>query len=86
MTKFKITLATMILLALTGCTVPADHSTRVLTGAGYTDIRLGGHAWWSCSDDDMRSTKFVAKGPSGQKVAGAVCCGAIAKNCTIRLD
>lgn len=69
-----------------GCTVPADRATQVLHGAGYTDVNLKGRAWFACSDDDTLATRFAAKGPTGQRVGGAVCCGMLAKNCTIRLD
>lgn len=84
--KHHITVLALTLAVVAGCTVPADHAKQVLSGAGYTNIRLGGHAWWSCSDDDARSTEFKAKGPTGQSVSGAVCCGLLAKNCTVRLD
>ena len=71
---------------LAGCTVPTTKAQRVLVGAGYTDIVLGGRAWFACAKDDTLASRFRAKGPHGQAVEGAVCCGALAKNCTIRLD
>jgi hypothetical protein len=66
------------------CNVPSDKATRVLHGAGYSDVRLLGHAWFACSDDDALSTGFSAEGPSGERVEGAVCCGLMLKDCTIR--
>lgn len=71
---------------IAGCTVPNSKARRILEGAGYTDIDLGGYAWFDCSEDDSLASDFTAKGPNGQIVHGAVCCGMLAKNCTIRLD
>jgi hypothetical protein len=71
---------------LVGCTVPSDRAMHVLNGAGYTEINLGDRAWYGCSQDDSMNRKFVAKGPSGRRVSGVVCCGAWAKSCTVRLD
>jgi hypothetical protein len=69
-----------------GCTVDSSHAMHVLKGQGYTDIHLGGHAWYDCSEDDSVSVNFTAKGPTGVHVEGALCCGFMAKNCTVRLD
>jgi len=71
---------------LIGCTVPSDRAMHVLKGAGYTEVNLGDHAWYSCGKDDTLATEFVAKGPNGQRVQGAVCCGVWGKSCTVRLD
>lgn len=90
MKKFAITLATIVGLALGGCTDP-DRSSRVLDQAGYTKIQIEGYAYFGCSEDDNVRTEFSATGPSGKPAHGVVCCqwslveGA-AKNCTIRLD
>lgn len=68
-----------------GC-VSEDRANRVLHAAGYSDVKLGGYAWLSCAEDDKTKRKFTAKGPTGEHVDGAVCCGAFGKSCTIRLD
>lgn len=87
MTITKTTIALAFALGFAGgCRVPADRATQVLEGAGYTQIQLGGRAWLRCSEDDSLARVFAAKGPTGQPVKGAVCCGLLAKNCTIRLN
>jgi hypothetical protein len=85
-TAITALLITFLVGVTAGCTVPQDKALHVLKGAGYTDINLHGHAWWDCSEDDTFATEFTAKGPTGQRVNGAVCCGFPAKNCTIRID
>ena len=80
---FTIALSVGFLL---GCTVPEDHAVHVLKAAGYTEVKLTGYAWFDCSDDDKLQSSFTAKGPTGVQVQGAVCCGLVAKNCSIRLD
>jgi hypothetical protein len=71
----------VIVLAL-GCTDDSG-STNALKSAGYSNIKLTGYSFFSCSDSDTFATGFVATNPVGQRVNGAVCCGWI-KNCTIR--
>ena len=72
-------------VALAGCTSQED-ATRALRGAGYTNITLHGYAWFACDQErDTFATKFVATGPSGQRVSGAVCSGWL-KGSTIRTD
>lgn len=75
-----------LLLALTlcfGCTVSDSKAKEVLRSAGYTNIEIGEHAWFACSEGDEFASKFTATNANGQRVSGAVCCG-ILKNCTIR--
>jgi len=85
-TRSKSKLATIVIaaLSLAACSDASD-ARRVLDDQGYTDIRVGGHAWFACSDHDSYATKFTAKSPIGRQVSGAVCKG-IFKNSTIRLD
>jgi hypothetical protein len=73
-----------VLLALAGCTKPAD-STSSLEGAGYTKIEITGFRFFGCSEDDTFRTGFKAVGPSGKTVTGVVC-GGLLKGSTIRLD
>jgi hypothetical protein len=68
------------------CDVPKEKTKHILDGAGYTEIKVGGHAWFSCGGDDSLATEFKAIGPSGKKVEGAVCCGFAMKDCTIRSE
>lgn len=74
----------LALVFLAGCSSENDAS-KALKGAGYTEVRLTGHAWFSCGKDDTFATGFVAKGPTGLPVTGAVCSG-WTKGSTIRTD
>lgn len=65
-----------------GCTKP-DAARAALASAGYADIQTKGYSWFSCGRDDTFATEFVAKGPSGIPVEGAVCAG-LFKGSTIR--
>lgn len=71
-------------MALAGCTAHNDAK-RALEGAGYTDIELGGYAWFACGQDDSFATEFKATGPTGRRVEGAVCSG-FTKGSTIRTN
>lgn len=90
--SIKLTSALIILgvwlvaILLGACNVPAAKAKRVLSGAGYTNIILRGHAWFACGEDDTLSTSFTATGPSGVHVDGAVCCSMAMKDCTIRSE
>lgn len=78
--KQLLTVAALLLVACTD----EPRSRRVLEESGYTDIHITGYAWGECSDSDTYHTEFMAKGPSGRSVEGAVCCGTF-KSCTIRI-
>jgi hypothetical protein len=69
-------------LLLTSCT-DASSTRRTLEDSGFTDIRVGGYAFFGCSKDDTFSTTFSAKNPQGRAVNGVVCCGLL-KSCTVR--
>ena len=71
-------------LLLAGCDRP-ESAAKALEDAGYSDIHLSGYAFFSCERDDTFATRFVAKGPTGRDVSGAVCEG-IFKSKTIRLE
>lgn len=70
-------------LSSAGCTDEAE-ARRVLDDQGFTDVQTTGYAWGACSDDDTSHTGFTAKNPKGKPVAGVVCCGLVAKACTVR--
>ena len=75
----------VICLLLVSCT-DESRAARVLEEAGYTDVQITGYAWLGgCSDDDDYHTGFSAKGPTGKRTTGVVCCGVV-KNCTIRTE
>lgn len=76
-------LLAVLALVLTGCS-DSGAATKALKGAGYTNIRITGYSWFSCSQDDTFSTGFVATGPTGERVTGAVCSGFLLKGSTIR--
>lgn len=61
-------------------------SERVLKANGFTNITVGGYAWFSCGKGDWFQTKFEATSVNGTHVSGAVCRGLIFKNSTIRFD
>lgn len=81
----KILIALVAVLALSGCT-DEPGAERVLKANGFTDIQMTGYSWLSCSDKDTFSTGFIAKGPTGIPVKGAVCSGMLFKNSTIRFE
>jgi hypothetical protein len=70
------------LLMLIGCT-DEGRSRDTLYKAGYSDVKIGGYAYFECSDSDNFATEFKAKNPKGDVVSGTVCCG-LTKGCTIR--
>lgn len=78
--RFKLAVATLAL----GCTDDIA-AVRTLRMHGFTDIRTTGYSVFVCSDDDTIATGFRAKNPAGQVVEGTVCCGLLAKGCTVRL-
>lgn len=79
-----VVLITFGTFALSGCTAD-NEAQRVLSGQGYSDIKLTGYRVLTCSDDDTFHTGFTARSISGAKVSGTVCSGII-KGATIRLD
>lgn len=79
----KLLVGTILATLLMGCSNSNDAK-RALNGLGFTDVRITGHSWFSCSDDDFYSTGFIAVNPQGQEVVGAVCSGFFFKNSTVR--
>lgn len=80
----KVAVVAIALLALVGCT-DQQGAYKALQDAGYTEISIKGYAAFSCSRDDSFATSFLAKGPTGRSVTGAVCSG-VFKGKTIRLN
>jgi hypothetical protein len=74
----------IFIMLLSGCTAP-DRAVQTLTDAGYSNIKIGEYAWFSCSEDDVYRTRFEATGVTGRTVTGAVCNGFF-KGATIRFD
>lgn len=70
-------------LLLCSCTHPVTTE-RVLREAGYTNINVGGYAWFAGDEGDTFATKFTATSPTGAKVRGVVTKGPFKAN-TIRL-
>ncbi|UNY41085.1 lipoprotein [Klebsiella phage KP185] len=81
----KKILITTLAFMMIGCT-DADNATRVLDNAGFTDIKITGYKFFSCSEDDFQHTGFTAIGPTGKPVNGTVCSGLFLKNSTIRYE
>ena len=83
----RIIIIAVCCLALSACTDP-EAAKEALAGAGYTDIVTREPAWFenACSDGDSTNTPFVAIGPTGFVVEGAVCgSGGWGKGSTIRI-
>lgn len=80
-----MTRLTLLLLALCACT-NESAARNTLDASGFTQIEITGHRWTSCADSDSTCTGFIARGPSGRIVTGAVGCGTWGKGCTIRID
>jgi hypothetical protein len=72
-------------VVLSGCT---DNSAAIRTvkAHGFTNVEITGWAPLSCGDDDTSKTGFRARNRDGQMVEGAVCCGLVFKNCTLRIE
>ena len=81
----KLAIIAALATILTGCS-DSGVATKALEGAGYTDIKITGYSWFACGKGDTFSTGFVAKGPTGVPVKGAVCSGLLFKNATIRTN
>ncbi len=63
-----------------------EGAREALEGAGYSNVEILGYSWGKCSDGDSTCTGFVATGPTGLTVRGAVGCGrGCGKGCTIRI-
>ena len=73
----------LIALVLLSCT-DETAARRALRSQGFTDVQITGYSWLECGEDDFSHTGFRAKNPHGEIVTGTVCCGFIAKGCTIR--
>lgn len=80
----KTLFALLLALSLGACT-NNNEAERILHSQGYTDITYTGYAFFACSDDDTIHTGFEATSISGDRVEGAVCCGLLFKNCTVRV-
>lgn len=78
----KKLLLVAVLFALVSCT-DEDASHKALRSQGFTNISFTGYEHFSCSEDDVYKTGFVATNPNGQRVEGTVCCGFF-KSCTVR--
>ena len=66
-----------------GCSAP-DRTIDTLEKGGFSEIKTTGWEVWGCGEDDTFSTGFEATNANGERVSGVVCCGLVAKSCTIR--
>ncbi len=69
-------------VCIPGCTAP-EWTKETAEKAGFTEVSVGGYAWFGCSGDDMFQTRFAGKNAQGVPVTGVVCCGFL-KSCTVR--
>jgi hypothetical protein len=76
--------AAVAAISLSACTQPASEAKMALEAYGFTDIGLGGHAWFECGKDDNYGTEFVAVNAAGREVEGVVCSGFM-KGATVRI-
>lgn len=74
--------AIALVALLSACTDP-DTARHALENYGFTDIQIGGYAFYGCSKGDNFATKFTATNPQGKQVSGIVCSGLL-KGATIR--
>lgn len=63
--------------------VDKHGANQILSNQGYSEIKIQGYGWFSCSSSDWFSTKFTAISPNENKVDGVVCKG-LFKGSTIR--
>ncbi len=59
---------------------------EVLRAQGYTNVELLGYEPLHCGQHDTVQQGFRAIGPTGVPTRGVVCCGALLKACTVRLE
>lgn len=79
-----VILVGLFLIFPNGCTQP-DEARRVLSAQGYTQVQITGYKFFMGGQEDVFSTGFSAKSPSGQIVTGAVTSGPF-KGHVIRFD
>lgn len=78
-------IAIVLALAIVTSSCTNDNGARkALEAQGFSNIQLTGWAAAMCGEDDT-CTGFVATGPTGRRVEGAVGCGYWFKGCTIRI-
>ncbi len=80
----KTLITALALSALLFACTDEDGTRSTLQKSGFTDIRVGGYAPFSCSKGDDTCTEFTAKNSQGQVVTGVVGCGYVFKSCTVR--
>lgn len=74
----------LLVLALVACTNDTDKVRRLLERDGYTEVQVGGYAFFGCGRDDAFSNSFTAM-KKGARVSGYVC-GGWMKGMTVRVD
>jgi hypothetical protein len=80
----RILICTLFMI-LAGC-INSSDAVNALQDASFTDIKITGYNWFTCSKDDFYHTGFIAKNPQGRIVKGTVCSGFLFKNSTIRFS
>tara|TARA_Y100000034_G_scaffold71176_1_gene85844 strand:+ start:3037 stop:3330 length:294 start_codon:yes stop_codon:yes gene_type:complete len=74
----------LMIVAGGSCSDGEEKMVRALKNQGFTNVQITGRAWFGCSEEDYYSQNFTALNPHGRFVEGIVCCGLIAKGCTVR--
>jgi hypothetical protein len=76
---------TFVAFAIIACYPSEESIINLLENAGYTNVELRGYRTFTCSEDDLYRTAFVATGQNNHLVSGTVCSAPL-KGSTIRFD
>lgn len=76
--------AIVFALAFLAACTDEPGAEMALRASGYSGVKMTGYAWFDCDKNDTYRTGFVATGPTGLRVTGAVCSGVL-KGYTIRI-
>jgi len=82
----------VLVLGLAGCgyMVGEDDAVQAAKSSGMSAVtvlsahQLSPHWFGGCSGSDDAAFKMVGTNSAGEKVNFTVCCGAVAKGCTVR--
>ncbi|EJU14949.1 hypothetical protein LH128_01197 [Sphingomonas sp. LH128] len=77
-------IAAVAALALAGCAPNPAELRGAVEDFGFTDVRLGDHAWFGCSRDDTFRQRWTGRNAAGAPVSGVVC-GGFGKGYTVRI-
>lgn len=73
--KLLLGVAAVSTLMLGGCRVDPADQTAIVESYGFKEVRMGGYAWFGCSEGDDVRAEFTAVSATGQHVKGVFCSG-----------